>query len=58
MKSKDINYNEQKPNGSPMRPSREFQERMRLLRLKGMNELHEKRMKEYWEKKNQRKVLT
>jgi hypothetical protein len=43
--------NEQKPNGSSMRASEEFQEKMRLLRLKGMREQYEKRMKEYRERK-------
>jgi hypothetical protein len=45
--------NEQKPNGSPMRPSREFQERMRQARVFGMKKQYEKRIKDYLEKKNQ-----
>jgi len=42
--------NEQKTNGSMKKPSKEFEEKMRLGRLKLMREQYEKRMKEYREK--------
>jgi len=38
---KSNNINEHKPNGSPIRPSREFQERMRQVCVELMNRLHE-----------------
>jgi hypothetical protein len=51
MKSKV--QNEQKTNGSTKKASKEFREKMRRGRVQLMNEIHEKRMKEYREKKNQ-----
>jgi len=54
LKIKSKEQNEQKPNGSTRKMTfEEFKEKSRLARVKAMNELHEKRMKEYREKKNQ-----
>jgi hypothetical protein len=43
--------NKQNKNGSTKRASKEFREKMRRGRVQLMNEIHEKRMKEYGEKK-------
>jgi hypothetical protein len=45
-KMKSENINEQEMNGSPMRPSREFQERMRQARLERMNRIYQQKKKE------------
>jgi hypothetical protein len=45
--------NKQNKNGLTKKPSKEFEKKLRRGRVQMMNELHEKRMKEYREKKNQ-----